>query len=196
MAQGFVIGEYASIKKEFPEIQASIQALRDELITKATQDWAPKTFGGFTPTGDQFGETTILPPLFVGQAGTVLSTWNQTLTATGSQYLLRGSRSDYTIPEDYKVGWIGLLFADKAIRVSELKWQVGQYKFGRVNIEEIMCYEKPALVFEEGFILDEEEGLDLWGYVLTMGQQRIVPLGFQLNRIPNKTQVTNPGAPL
>jgi hypothetical protein len=65
-----------------------------------------------------------------------------------------------------------------------------------MNIEEAFAYEKPAIVFEEGFVLDEETGFDLYAYVLTPGYTRIKLLGLQLNRVPNKLQVTNTGAAL
>jgi hypothetical protein len=197
MATGFVIAEYKSIKKDFPEFKFAEESLYNRLIAKANADWAPETFGNMTPESGQYSMTTILPPLMAGVLGTPLVTWNQVFTSTGDTIILTGSHAGGIIPEDFKIGWTGLLFADKSIRVSELKWQIGQSKYGRVNIEEIQCYEKPALIFEgEGYILDEKQGFDLHAYVTCRGQQRIVPLGFQLNKIPNRTQITACGAVL
>jgi hypothetical protein len=59
-----------------------------------------------------------------------------------------------------------------------------------------MAYNKPAIVFEQPFILDEEEGFDLYAYVLSQGPERIKLLGLQMNRVPNKLQVTNTGVAL
>jgi len=144
----------------------------------------------------EFSETTIMPQLFNGITGTRLTTWNQWFTATGAQTIMTGTGTGGTIPEDYKVGLVGLVFLDKAIRVSEIKMQISDKKLPRINIEEAFCYNKPAIVFEQGFVLDEETSFDLYGYVLTQGPQRIKLLGLQLNRVPNKLQVTDTGAAL
>lgn len=202
MATGIIIAEYDSIKKDFPEFKYAEEALLARLVDKAQKDWSPRTCGWMNPQGEQFSATTILPPVMSGINGVAagpLVTWNQVyaINQTGAQTILTGSHAGGAIPEDFKVGWTGLLFADKAIRISELRWQIGQGKFGRVNIEEVQCYKKPAIIFEgEGYILDEKAGFDLYAYVTCPGQQRIVPLGFQLNKIPNKTQITQCGAAL
>ena len=59
-----------------------------------------------------------------------------------------------------------------------------------------MVYNKPCVVLEEGLVLDEEEGFDLYAYIQAQGEQRIKLLGLQLNRVPNKTQVTHSGQAL
>jgi len=196
MAGGFVICEYESVKQEFPEFKAVIEELRSQLIQKAEKDWAPLKYGGMATKAGEFSETTIMPQLFNGMAGTRLTTWDQWFTATGAQTIMTGTGTGGTIPEDYKVGLVGLVFLDKAIRVSEIKMQISDKKLPRINIEEAFCYNKPAIVFEQGFVLDEETSFDLYGYVLTQGPQRIKLLGLQLNRVPNKLQVTDTGAAL
>jgi hypothetical protein len=195
MTGGYVICEYDEVKEYFPEFNIAMESLHTALIAKAAADWSPKTFGGMTPRSDQFGETTIIPSLFRNISNTTLTTWNQYLTGTGHQTIMSGSNGG-NIYEDYKIGLAGLAFLDKAIRVSEIKMQISDKKLPRVNIEEVMAYNKPAIVFEDGYILDEETGFDLYAYVLSIGYQRIKPIGFQLNRVPNKLQTTNTGAAL
>jgi len=196
----FIICEYEKVKEGFPEFKRTLESLESSLRAKCAADWSPKTFGKLTPSAGQFGETTILPPLFRDMAMSTASsgqmvTWNQELEDLGSQTIMTGSSGAAgTILEDYKVGLAGLAFLDKSIRVSEIKMQISDRKLPRMNIEEAFAYNKPAIVFEEGYILDEETGFELVAYVLSRGPQRIKPLGLQMVRIPNKLQVTDTGA--
>ena len=200
----YVICEYEKVKQNFPEFGTMMQNLRNSLIAEAASKWAPLTFGGLNPRSGQFGETTILPPLFNDLNGNQMVTWKQNFTAlqvVGSlagtaQGLITGSGTAGTIPEDYMVGFAGVCFLDKAIKVSEIKIQIGDRKIGRINLEEAMVYNKPCVVLEEGLTLDEEEGFELYGYIQAQGDQRIKLLGMQLNRVPNKTQVTHCGQAL
>lgn len=193
---GITICEYEKVKEEFPEFAETMHRLRTELIAKAVNDWDPLKYGGMAPTSGQFGECPIMPELFLGQPGTQLVTWNQWFNATGHQTILLGNATGGTIPEDYKIGLAGLAFLDKSIRVSEIRLQVGDKKIGRINIEEAFVYNKPAIIFENGLVCDEEEGFTLYAYVRSQGPQRIKLLGPQLNRVPNKLQVSNTGAVL
>lgn len=196
MAGGYVICEYETVKKDFPEFKAVMEALETAMVTKATADWDPLVYGGIYPKAGQFGKSTIMPQLFADMGGTRLVTWEQELTATGHQTIMAGAGTGGIVVEDYKVGLVGLAFLDKAIRVSEIKMQISDKKLPRINVEEAMAYNKPAVVFEEGYIIDEETAFDLYAYVLSRGPQRIKLIGVELNRIPNKLQVTNPGAAL
>lgn len=196
MMTGYVICEYDKVKAEFPEFRAIMQDLEDSLIAKASADWAPLSFGGIAPLAGQFGKTTVMPQLFADNAGNRLVTWDQTFTATGSQTIMTGVGSGGIIPEDFKVGLVGLAFLDKALKISEIKMQISDKKLPRMNIEEAFLYDKPAIIFEEGFILDEKTSFDLYAYVLSKGIQRVKLIGLQVNRIPNKLQVTNTGAAL
>jgi len=189
-----VICEYGKIKEQFPEFRDTMRALREQLINKARKDWPNLSYGGLAPKEDQFGETTLLPALFADNTGTRMTTWEQWFTATGSQTIMTGVGSGGRIPEDFKVGLVGLAFLDKAIRITEFKMQISDKKLPRINIEEAFAYEKPAVVFEEGFILDEERGFELVAYVQTQGPQKIKLIGLQLNRIPNTLQITDTGA--
>jgi hypothetical protein len=195
---GYVICEYEKVRQYMPEFAATMAQLKNDLVAKAQADWDPLTYGGFVPHSGQFGETTIMPNLFNGleTAYRPLISWYQWLEHTGSQTLITGTATGGTIYEDYKIGLAGLVFLSKAIRISEIRMQIGNTKIPRINIEEAMAYNKPAIVFEQPFILDEEEGFDLYAYVLSQGPERIKLLGLQMNRVPNKLQVTNTGVAL
>jgi len=193
----YVLCDYERVKLEFPEFQSVMENLRRRLIEKAEADWSPLRFsGGISSTAGQFSETTIIPSLFKDNAGNRLTTWKQLFTSTGSQTIMTGVGSGGVIPEDFKVGLVGLAFLDPVLRVSEIKMQISDRKLPRINIEEAMVYNKPAIIFEDGYILDEETSFELVGYVMTQGYQRIKLIGIQLNRVPNKLQVTDTGAAL
>ena len=156
----------------------------------------------------EFGETTIIPALFrdltmTAAASGFMTTWNQWLTLTAGEIaaggaqktIMSGSGTGGTINEDYMVGLAGLAFLDKAIRISEFKMQISDKKLPRINIEEALAYNKPAVVLEEGFILDEETSFDLIANVTTQGPQRIKLIGLQMNRVKDKL-LTNTGVAL
>lgn len=197
----YVICEYDKVKQQFPEFKATMTKLATDLRAKCAADWSPKTFGGLAPTAGQFGETTILPALFrddtmtAANAGNMI-TWEQWLNTLGHRTIMSGSGTGGIILEDYKIGLAGIAFLDKAIRISEIKMQISDKKLPRINVEEALAYNKPAIIFETGYILDEETGFDLYAYVTTRGPQRIKLLGLQMNRVPNRLQVTNTGATL
>lgn len=197
MTKGFVICEYEKVKQEFPEFQASLAKLEADLTNLATKDWDPLTYGGIYPKAGQFGKSTIMPELFYGfgQVAPTLATWTSYATATGHQGLMAGANA-MNIYEDYKIGLAGLAFLDKTQRVTEIKLQIGDKKFPRINLEEAFAYNKPAVIFETGLIVDEETEFDLHGYVECIGPYRICPLGIQMNRVPNKLQSSQTGAAL
>lgn len=185
----YVFAEWHSVQKQAREFQNAFADLETRLITKCNLDWSPKTFNAalaLSPGLNNYGRTTILPPLFKGFAGTQLVHWRQHLTSTGHQTLLTGSAAGNTIPEDFKVGLIGFAFPNKQMNISEIKFQIGDRKYGRIDLEELHLYDKPALVFEEGFIIDEETSFELYGYVEHADYQRIVPLGFCCFKVIDK----------
>jgi hypothetical protein len=196
MSMSVIICEYEKVKEKFPQFSQVMSSLRAGLVLKAQQDWPGLTYGGMNPRAGQFGISTVMPQLFNDISGTQLVTWHQNFTATGHQIILAGTRAGGIIPEDYKVGICGLALLDKAIRISEIKMQISDLKLGRINIEEAFAYNKPAVVFEDWFLLDEETGFDLYAYVLSQGVQTIKLIGAQVNRVPNKMQVTVPGQAL
>ena len=200
---GFIFCEWDSVQKEYPDFQRAFADLEAMVIEKCNVDWSPKTRGYLTPNATQYGRTSILPGAFRG-FGQVAATppvagvnslihWRQDITATGSQTLLTGVGPGDVIPEDIKIAWIGLAFPNKQLHISELKWQISDGKFVRVNIEELMSYNKPALIFEKGYILNEKESFQLVGYVEQTGYQRIVPLGALYYRVIDRV-LGAPGA--
>jgi len=195
---GYIFCEWDSVKEEFPEFQRAFAELETRALEKCVVDWFPtktveQAFGGLTPEAGQFGRTSILPALFDGQDGTQLVHWRQNLTLTGHQVLLTGTRAGNVIPEDFKVAWIGLAFPNKQHQVTELRWQISDGKFIRVNIEELWNYNRPALVFEKGYILNEEEAFELYGYIEHADYQRIVMLGACYYKVIDKV-LGNTGA--
>jgi hypothetical protein len=202
MPGGYILCEYESVKREFPEFKAVMDSLKASLVEKARADWGIPAEKMTLKSGYL---TTVIPALFRGQQttagslGTQLTTWNQWLESTaafpipGSGIIMTGSGSGGTIPEDFKVGFAGLAFLDAAIRISEIKMQISETKLPRINLEEAFAYNKPAIIFEEGFILDEKQAFELYAYVLTQGPQRIKLIGLQANRVKDKL-FTVPGA--
>jgi len=197
MTKGFVISEYEKVKQEFPEFQASMAKLEADLTSLATRDWNPLTYGGIYPKSGQFGKSTIMPELFYGfgQVAPTLVTWTSYAAAVGHQGLMSGANA-MNIYEDYKIGLAGLAFLDKTQRVTEIKLQIGDKKLPRINLEESFVYNKPAVIFETGLIVDESTEFDLHGYVECIGPYKICPLGIQMNRVPNKMQSSQTGSAL
>jgi len=180
MAGGYVLCEWNQVQKDYPAFQATFAALENEIIRETNLAWAPRTCGFMLPSSNEYGRTTILPSAFRGWgmayavvpvAGTnFLPHWRQTLTGVantvlGNQTLIMGERSGDLIPEDIKIAWIGLAFPNKQQHITEVRWQIGDRKFGRINIEEMRGYNQPAIIFEDGYILDEEAGFHLYGYI-------------------------------
>jgi hypothetical protein len=225
MGQGsYVICELDSVEKEYPQFQQALRSLEDQAIRKCAADWFPKltveqVSAKLWDKTEGFGRTTILPALFSDwwdgtvkpQAlsvplnsaqlggvfgGSPVGTWRQLITASGNMVLLHGAGAGDTIAEDFKIAWIGLAFPNKQQHITEIKMQIGDRKYGRINLEEMLVYNKPAVIFEEGYIIEEEESFDLYGYVRGpipthhdgyVGiHQRIVMLGAAYYKIKDK----------
>jgi len=164
----YVIAEWDSVQAENPVFQRALASLDQKMITKCNADWSPLRFNlgkSLSPGESNYGRTTILPELFDDHSGTAMAHWRQLFTVAGHQTLIAGNGAGNTIPEDFKIAWAGLAFPNKQQHITEIKWQIGDRKYGRINIEEIKSYNKPAIIFEEGYVLDEEESFDLYGYV-------------------------------
>ena len=177
---GYIFCEWDSIAKEYPDYQRAFAELEANVINLANRSWSPKTFGGLSPNSEQYGRTSILPALFDpnpntyngAQFGGAASAgyqippryWRQAFTQTGHQILIQGRGAGETIPEDFEVAWMGLAFPNKNQHITEIRWQTSDRKYVRVNIEEMHAYNKPAIIFEEGFPLKEEQSFELYGY--------------------------------
>jgi len=169
MAGSYVLCEWDSIKEQFPEWQKAFAELETRVIAKCDRDWSPKKFGGLTPGAEEYGRTTIPPALFRGWAAAApfpqMVHWRQRLTSSGELMLIRGMGGGDVIPRDFKVAWMGLMFPNKEQHITELRWQISDGKYGRINVEEMLSYNKPAVIFEDGFLLNEKGSFELWGYV-------------------------------
>ena len=211
-----MICEWDSVQKENRQFQLAMLKLEQATVNKCLADWKPKTFNinkTLSPSADGFGRTTILPALFDDHTGNQMyydpdpaavapfndpqqATWRQLFTTAEHQTLITGRGSGNTIPEDFKVAWIGLALPNEQQHITEIKFQIGDRKYGRLNLEEIHSYNKPAIIFEEGFILNQEESFELYGYVegpipthygaYTGVHQRIVMLGATYFKVISK----------
>lgn len=199
MAGGYILCEWKSVRKEFPNFQRAFAQLEEQIIAKCNGEWAPKTFGALTPGPGEYGRTSILPGLFWNHNGVNFAhSWRQLLTGIGNQLLISGNPANgLVIGEDFKVAWIGLAFPNKMQHVTEVRWQIGDRKYGRNNLEDLEAYNFPALIFEEGYVIDEEQSFDLWGYVdqaptlgcagnLAGNYQSLVMLGAMYYRVVDK----------
>jgi len=169
LGQGaYVICEWDSIQEDNREFQEAFRSLEMRMISKCNAEWAPKTFNrslALSAGPNHYGRTTILPELFDDHSGVQMAHWRQQFTTAGHQTLLSGAHAGNTLPEDFKVGWMGLAFPNKEQHITEIKMQIGDRKYGRINLEEMHAYNKPVIIFEDGFVIDEEESFELYGYV-------------------------------
>jgi len=176
LGQGsYVLCEWCSIQEAFPQFEEAVRKLDQKVLAKCSSEWAPKTPGYIKTSSGQYGRTTILPALFDDHASLPMNatrsllvggaTWRQLFTAAGHQQLLAGVGASNTIPEDIKIALMGFAFPNKEQHITEIKMQLGDQKLGRFNLEQMLLYKKPALVFADGYILDEEQGFELYGNV-------------------------------
>ena len=165
---GYVIVEADKVKVQYPEFQKTLAALEEKMLanTKAVS-WPGWTYGGLTPGPKQFGRTTILSELFADEAGRKLdkahtpdywgvNNFRQLFTSTspaavaipGWKTILQGA-GIATTPEDWRVAWCGLMFADPSHLISKIRFEI-----------------------------DEETHFLLKGFFEATGYQRVIPLGF------------------
>lgn len=167
-----------SIQKSFPKFRQAFANLEARVIGQCDADWAPKRFGFLSPeSGKEYGRTTILPELFDDNQAAQMcvnrtqangaASWNQTFeNKSGHQSILTGTRAGDVLPEDFKVAWIGLAFPNKTQHITEIKYQISDRKYGRLDLEEMVYgYDCPAVIFEEGYIIDEETFFEMWAYL-------------------------------
>lgn len=169
---GYIFCEMDSIQKTYPQFNAAIRELEGRVLTKCTNDWFPKltpqqVYAKLKSEEDPFGRTTILPALFDDHSGNPMNsaTWRQLFTVAGHQMIIQGNRTGESLPENFKIAWYGLAFPNKEQHLTEIKWHLSNRKYGRINLEEMHLYNKPAIVFEEGLIIDEETSFELSGFI-------------------------------
>ena len=195
---GYVIVECDKIKQTFPEFQQTLRELEARILENTVSVWAGLNYGGLTPRDKQFGRTTFLPQLFADEAGDVMDSahtvadWGRNsfrilytslLPAAnaipGWKTILQGGGTPIGVtPEDIRMAWAGLAFTTQSIHVTKIRFEVGDTRYPIMDIEEVNAYDKPALIFEEGFEIPEEANFKLRGWFEASGKQRIVPLGF------------------
>ena len=169
---GYIFCELDSIQKSYPRFQQALAALETKAVLSCANDWFPKlspetVFAKLKSQDDPFGRTTILPACFDDHSSNPIlsASWRQLYTVAGHQMILQGVGSGETLPENMKIAWYGLAFPNKEQHITEIKWQLSDRKYGRINLEEMHLYNKPAVVFEEGMILDEEEAFHLYANI-------------------------------
>ena len=211
MGQGsYVICEWDSLQKEYPAFQQAFMNLESQVLNKCNLDWSPKKFNLSSTYGSgdsEYGRTTILPGAFDDHNSVPMATWRQAFTAAelalnSDQFtLMAGVGVGNVIPEEVKIALMGFAFPNKNQHITEIKMQIADRKYGRFDLEEMLIMNKPAIIFEEGLVLDEEEAFDLYGHFegpiptqisgfgTTAWQtlyQRIVPIGALYYKYYNK----------
>ena len=204
-----MIAEWDSVAKQYPNFQQAFMNLEALVVNKCNLDWSPKRFNLASTYGSgesEYGRTTILPGAFDDHLQVWMQTFRQSFTAAylaanPVQFtLMAGVGAGNTIPEDCKIALMGFAFPNKQQHITEIKMQIADRKFGRFNLEEMQIMNKPAIIFEEGFVLDEEEAFDLYCHMDTTGfnqigagvdawstiYQRVVPIGALYYKYYNK----------
>ena len=175
MGQGsYVLCEWCSIQEAFPQFEEAVRKLDQKILLQCSADWK-KTPGYIKTSSGQYGRTTILPAMFDDHSSLPMNstrsllvggaTWRQLFTTAGHQQLLAGVGASNIIPEDIKIALMGFAFPNKEQHITEIKMQIGDQKLGRINLEQMLLYKKPALVFADGYLLDEKQGFELYGNV-------------------------------
>lgn len=165
-----VVGELKEIKN-LPEFQRGFDALVETAKRRATEVWSGYTYGGMFPGEKQFGMTSALPKFF-GSSTTALKHFRQNFAHTGWQDIF-----NLTVEEDIIIGMMGISIPTPTVNITELRAEISDRKYPRVNIEEMKNYDKPAVIFKQGLIGVEEEAFKLRGYIESTGYQRVVPIG-------------------
>lgn len=208
MGQGsYVICEWDSVATQYPQYQQAFMNLESKVLAKCNLEWSPKSFNLSSTYGmgqGEYGRTTILPGAFDDHLGVPMATFRQAITAAflaigtnSTQFtLMQGVGAGETIPENCKIALMGFAFPNKQQHISEIKMQIADRKYGRFNLEEMEIMNKPALIFEEGLILDEEESFHLYAHyngtiptqigAWTTVYQRVVPIGALYYQFYNK----------
>lgn len=168
MPQGdYIFVEWRSAQRLSVEYQSKLKMKEMEIVNLLESKWSPRKFSwGLTPKqSGEFGRTTIMPELFHDHLAADMVTWRQKFQTTGHMTIISGRGSGNTLAEDWAVLWTGLALPNKNQHLTEIKMQIGDRKYGRINLEEMHQYQIPVIIFEEPFIIDEETAFDLYGYI-------------------------------
>lgn len=162
----YVFTSMQDVQRNSQVFMQSMSRFEDECISYLQGKWNKHWSKGITPKADnEFGRTSILPELFMNHLGVQMATWRQKFQTTGHMAVIYGAGGGHTLPEDIALGWVGIALPNKNQHLSEVRWQIGDRKYGRVNLEMVHQYSEPIIIFEEGFFIDEEEAVDIYGYI-------------------------------
>ncbi len=172
-----VIIEYSKVKKDFPEFQATYIDTLNKAKSDVQDAWGLSD-GGLYPGANQYGITTIRPRFVqLGTTGgAAAESWNRNLATMGWQDFVNNN-----VIEDVYIGILGFLFPNVSQRCGAIRIEAGKQKFPVINLEgEMDIMSEPAVMFESGIIVPEEEAFKLRVHALTKGYNVIKPLGFAL----------------
>lgn len=171
-----IIMEFSKVKKEYPEYMSAYDATLVDAKRQVSSAWGLKD-GGIFPGANEFGVSAIRPRHV--QLGTVTGkgeTWNRNLATVGWQDVINNN-----VIEDVYIGVLGFILPNISQRVASIRFEAGKQKFPVVNLEgDIEIMSEPAVIFEKGIIIPEEEPLLLRVNAVTKGYNVIKPLGFAL----------------
>lgn len=171
-----ILCEYAKIKEFYPEFQNAWNETLAEAKRQAQDAWGLSD-GGIYPSAKQFGQTTIRPRfLGLGTTSGKTESWNRNLATVGWQDFINNN-----VIEDVYIGIVGFIMPNVAQRAGAIRMEAGKIKFPVVNLQgEIDVMEQPAVIFEKGIVIPEEESFKLRVHALTKGYNVIKPLGIAL----------------
>lgn len=171
-----IIMEFSKIKKEYPEFLAAYNDTLAKAKNDAGNAWGLSD-GGMYPGANQFGVSNIRPR-FV-QLGTVTGkgeSWNRNLATVGWQDVINNN-----VIEDVYIGVLGFVLPNISQRVASIRIEAGKMKLPVINLEgETDIMSEPAVIFEKGIVIPEEEPILLRANAVTKGYNVIKPLGFAI----------------
>jgi len=167
----YTICELDKLRLEYPNFAQAAVKLKTGAIDRAAKLWPGFTYGGLFPGVKQFGITTALPKFFKGFAGVTLATFRQNITATGWQTIF-----DMTVEEDIILGGMGFGISQPTTNLTEIRLEIGDKKYPRINLEEANVWKAFAVILRQGWIAEQETPFKLRGYFEATGYQRIVPI--------------------
>jgi len=177
-------------------------SIEQNMIAKltGTEQWGRK-HGGIDPARGEFGHTTILPEWFCDETGLAAgvldknhtpATWGtnsfrQLFTGTspathaipGWKTILQGGKVDElgNMPDKVALGLIGFAITSKINPITKLKLQLGTEKGVIIDIEQMKAFNKPSIIFEQGWEVYQQDPFELKGFFEASGYVRVVPLG-------------------
>ncbi len=183
----YVVGPGALVKGEnnWDEYLGVLRELQQKTIERAGQIWEGYSFGGIMPGDRQFGMTNLRPEEMAHDvtASSVSGTasFRKSFTATGWTTLF-----DYVVRDDTVHGLAGFNFPDETLRITKLRWEIGDRKFPIIDVQEAIGWGSFHILFKadqgKELVATEKQRVYVRGYVEATGSQRIIPVGLMLYR--------------